>query len=118
MGRLISKRRGDSQLNGVSRRDFHRLAVLGALGGSLSGWMEALADTSAGQTTRKRSCILLWMAGGPSQIDTFDLKPDHANGGQFKPVSTKTPGIQISEHLPKLAACSEHLSIVRSMTSK
>ena len=52
---------------------------------------------------RKRSCILLWMNGGPSQMDTFDLKPGHANGGPFKEIATSVPGIKISEHLPKIA---------------
>ncbi len=53
---------------------------------------------------RKRSCILLWMNGGPSQMDTFDLKPGHENGGTFKEIATSVPGIKISEHLPKVAA--------------
>ena len=51
----------------------------------------------------RRACILLWMTGGPSQIDTFDLKPGHANGGPFKEIATSVPGLRISEHLPKLA---------------
>jgi uncharacterized protein (DUF1501 family) len=58
------------------------------------------------------------MSGGPSQIDTFDPKPGHANAGPFRPIQTSVPGIQISEHLPKIARQAEHLAVVRSMTSK
>jgi hypothetical protein len=100
----------------LSRRDWLRLSALGVLGGSLSGWPEALA-TGAGPGGR-RSCILLWMSGGPSQMDTFDLKPGHANGGPFKEIATATPGIKISEHLPRLAQHTEDLALVRSLTSK
>ena len=46
---------------------------------------------------RKRHCILLWMSGGPSQTDTFDLKPNHENGGEFKEIQTKVPGLRFSE---------------------
>ena len=58
------------------------------------------------------------MPGGPSQTDTFDLKPEHKNGGPFKEIETSVPGIRISEHLPKLAQCMEHLAIIRSMSTK
>ena len=58
------------------------------------------------------------MPGGPSQLDTFDLKPEHANGGEFKPIDTSASGLQISEHLPKLAELGQHLAVVRGMTSK
>jgi len=83
-----------------------------------SGWLESLAAHAAGDSQRKRSCILLWMNGGPSHLDTFDLKPGHENGGPFKPTSTTTPGIAISEHLPTVAKWTDHMAIVRSMTSK
>jgi hypothetical protein len=58
------------------------------------------------------------MTGGPSQLDTFDLKPDHSNGGQFKPIATSVPGLTVSEHLPKLARQMEHLAVIRSMSTK
>ena len=58
------------------------------------------------------------MPGGPSQTDTFDLKPEHKNGGPIKEIATSVPGIQISEHLPKLAQCMDHLAIIRSMSTK
>jgi uncharacterized protein (DUF1501 family) len=102
----------------LSRRDWLRLTTAGALGASTSGWFEALAADAAGDPRRKRSCILLWMSGGPSQLDTFDLKPGHANAGPFKPIATRVPGIRISEHFPKIARYTDHMAIVRSMTSK
>src|SRR5437868_227983 len=102
----------------LSRRDWLRLTTAGVLGGCTSGWLQALAEDAATNPKRKRSCILLWMSGGPSQLDTFDLKPGHANGGPFQPLATSVPGIQISEHFPRIAKLMDHLAIVRSMTSK
>jgi hypothetical protein len=102
----------------LSRRDWLRLAAVGAVGHSASGWLGALAADAAKHPERKRSCILLWMSGGPSQIDTFDPKPGHPNGGPFKPIATSVPGIQISEHLPKIAKLMKDMAIVRSMNSK
>jgi hypothetical protein len=66
----------------------------GLLGYSASGWLEALAADAANHPQRKRSCILLWMSGGPSQLDTFDLKPGHPNGGPFKPIATNAPAFR------------------------
>jgi hypothetical protein len=99
----------------LSRRDWLRLSAAGVVGYSMSGWLENLANAAASSPLRKRSCILLWMNGGPSQIDTFDPKPGHANGGQFRPIQTSVPGIQISEHLPGLARSMQDMVIVRSM---
>jgi len=100
-----------------TRRRFMRAAGWGLLGASSSGWLSRLAAAPAA-AGHKRRCILLWMTGGPSQLDTFDLKPDHENGGEFKPVATSVPGMQISEHLPKLAAQARHLAVIRSMSTK
>src|SRR5207248_2017060 len=65
-----------------------------------------------------KACIVLWMSGGPSQLDTWDLKPDTKNGGPYKGTATAVPGLRISEHLPKLAALAKELGIIRSMTTK
>ena len=64
----------------VTRRQALRLAA-GAVAGYGSGWLPALARDAADHASRKRSCIVLWMSGGPSQTDTFDPKPGHAHGG-------------------------------------
>ncbi len=71
----------------LTRRQVMRLAAAGALGASASGWIEALAADAAAHPSRRKSCILLWMSGGPSQTDTFDPKPGHANSGPFKPIA-------------------------------
>jgi hypothetical protein len=102
----------------LSRRDWLRLSAAGIAGWSTSGWLSSLATATAAGPKPRRSCILLWMNGGPSQMDTFDLKPGHANGGPFREIRTTVPGIKISEHLPRLARHLDRLALVRSMTSK
>ena len=103
---------------GLSRRDWLRLTAFGSLGASLSGWLPALAASTAKDPRRKRACILLWMGGGPSQMDTFDLKPGHENGGPVKEIATNVAGVRISEHLPKVAKCADRLALIRSMSTK
>ena len=100
------------------RHCLQTMAGLGVSTFSLSGWMPLIAEQLAGHSKRRRHCILLWMAGGPSQMDTFDLKPRHENGGEFKEIATSVPGLRISEHLPKLADFTDHLAIVRSLSTK
>lgn len=103
----------------TNRRDWLRATGLGLGAFSASGWMETLSRLAAAETSapgrKKRSCILLWMAGGPSQIETFDPKLNHENGAGVKPISTSATGIQISEYLPKLATVADDLTIIRSM---
>jgi hypothetical protein len=113
---MSSFRTPRSALN-VSRRDVLRLAA-GAAGVYGSGWLPALARDAVGNPARKRSCILLWMSGGPSQLDTFDPKPGHPNGGQFKAIETAAPGVRIAEHLPLLAKEMNHLALIRSMATR
>lgn len=109
---------------GIDRRTLLKAASLGLLGWSQSGWLSHWNNLRAEEPSAitspppKRHCILLWMTGGPTQTDTFDMKPDHANGGEFKPASTKVPGLVFSEHLPKLAAQADRLAIVRSLSTK
>jgi uncharacterized protein (DUF1501 family) len=102
----------------LSRREWLKLSTAGVVGYSMSGWLGSLAADLAKNPLRKRSCILLWMGGGPSQLDTFDLKPGHPNGGPFSPINTSVPGIQVSEHFSRIANLADHLAIIRSMTSK
>jgi hypothetical protein len=105
-------------MSSLSRRDLLRLSTAGVLGWSMSGWLDRLATAAADDPQRKRSCILLWMNGGPSQMDTFDLKPGTANGGPYKVISTAVPGIKISEHLPQLAKHTRRMTLIRSMQTK
>jgi RNA polymerase sigma factor (sigma-70 family) len=65
-----------------------------------------------------RACIILWMSGGPSQLDTFDPKPGTPNGGPFQAIDTRVKDVRISEHLPLLAEQTDHLAIIRSLTHK
>lgn len=102
-----------------SRRDFLGMSLASALGVSCSGWLPTLARAAEESPAAKgKSCILLWMGGGPSQTDTFDLKPGHPNGGTFKEIDTAAPGVRISEHLPGLARQMKDLSIIRSLSTK
>jgi hypothetical protein len=102
----------------LSRRDWLRLSTAGVVGYSLSGWLGALAEQAAKAPPRRRSCILLWMNGGPSQMDTFDLKPGHDHGGPFKEIATSVPGIKISEHLPRIAKHMDRMALIRSMSTR
>ena len=102
----------------LGRRQFLKASGLGLVGASVSGWLPAFAETLATDPNRRRHCVLLWMTGGASQIDTFDMKPDNANGGQFKEAETAVPGMRFSEHLPKLARQADKLAIIRSLTTK
>jgi hypothetical protein len=106
------------RFEGLSRRDLLRLSAAGAVGYSMSGWLGALAQDAATHPQRRRACILLWMTGGPSQMDTFDLKPGHANGGPFREIQTSVPGIRISEHLPNVAKHMNDMVIFRNMSSR
>jgi len=103
--------------NGLSRRDFLKLTSYGIGGASLSGWMNVLATHAAQAGAKTKSCILLWMDGGPSHKDTFDLKPGTKDAGEFKPIKTNVPGVEISEHFPKFAQLMNHSAIVRSMST-
>jgi len=102
----------------LSRRDLLKLSAAGVVGGCASGWFESMAQAAANNPQRRRSCILLWMGGGPATIDLFDLKPGHANGGPFREIPTAVPGVRISENLPRLASNMKDMAIIRSMTSR
>jgi hypothetical protein len=102
----------------LDRRTWLRQAGLGIIGVSVSGWLSSLAAQAVGDPRRKRSCIVLWMAGGPSQTDTFDLKPGHTNGGPFREIATAAAGVRISEHLPQLSRHMKRLAVLRSMKTR
>lgn len=108
-------------MHSFTRRELLRACGLSLAGYSMSGWMSPLARVWAEEATKpigpRRHCILLWMPGGPSQTDTFDLKTGHENGGEFKEIETSAPGVRFSEHLPKLAKQAEHLAIIRSLST-
>lgn len=105
-----------------NRRQILQVGALGALGLSLGDLQSQLAAADASQvlTPRKpaKACIFLFMWGGPSQLETFDLKPDAPAEvrGDFKPIATKVPGTQICEHFSRIAQWTDKLSIIRSLT--
>ncbi len=104
----------------ISRRTAIQAGALGLLGLGMNH-LEQLRAAPAGRATptgKARSCIYIFLSGGLSQHDSFDLKPDAPAGirGEFRPIATRTPGIQICEHLPRLAERSQHWAIVRSLT--
>jgi hypothetical protein len=103
--------------DGVERRDFLKVGALGASSVTLANylrWSHAAETTKA----RAKSAIFINLAGGPSHMDTFDMKPDAPAEyrGEFNPIETNVPGIQISEHLPKLAKCMDKFVILRGVT--
>jgi hypothetical protein len=105
-----------------SRRTFLRWGAASALGASLPAALARRAAAAAAGASKPapsaRSCILLYMAGGPSHIDTFDPKPGRPTGGTFKAIPTSVEGARVSEHLPRLAERMKHLALIRSLTSK
>ena len=102
----------------ISRRQLLRVGAVSTTV-SMSGWMGKLAlAADEAKTKPKRSCILLWMNGGPSTIDLWDLKPGHENGGPYKEIETSAPGLKIGEHLPKIAKHGDRLAILRGMSTK
>jgi len=88
------------------------------LGAASSSWLGRVASAVDDQPRPKRSCLLLWMNGGPSQTDTFDLKSGHANGGPFRPVASANPDLMIGEHLPEIAKWMHKVAVVRSMSTR
>jgi len=99
------------------RRDFIKIAFGASAAAGLSGRF-LLPAFPAAAPARAKSVILLWMQGGPSQLDTFDPKPGAETGGPHKAVETKTAGLFVSEHLPRLAQASDQFSVIRTLFSK
>ena len=101
----------------TTRRDFLSIGVLAPLGISLSGFLEA--QLKAGSARKEVNCILLWMLGGPSHIDMYDLKPDAPAEirGELNPIQTRIPGVELGELMPQLAKCNDKFSLIRSMHS-
>ncbi len=102
--------------DGMKRRDMLKAGVLTAGGLTLSNYLQM---AQAGQLSGGRAdrAIFIELPGGPSHLDTFDLKPEATEVcGSFKPIATNVPGIQISEHLPKLASVADKFAILRGVS--
>ena len=104
----------------LSRREWLKLAAAGVGGASLSGWMPMLARAAEQQKARQKSCILLWMDGGPSHLDTFDPKPDAPANvrGDLQAIPTAVPGLLVGEKFAKLAPLMKHAAVLRGMSTE
>lgn len=102
--------------SGTTRRDFLKVGSLGAIGLSLPQYLWAKEHGAVDQGADDRSCIMIFNLGAPSQLDTFDMKPDAPAEvrGPFKPIRTASPEIEISEIFPQHAKVANHFSLVRS----
>ncbi len=104
-----------------SRRDALQAGAIGILGlgmNHLAGLRQATASEGSQPSGKAKSCIFIFLSGGLSQHDSFDMKPEAPDNirGEFQPCATKTPGLHICEHLPKLAGRSQWWSLCRSLT--
>jgi len=102
--------------DGITRRDFLQVGALGAIGFSLSDLSALKAMGAVDKGKDERSAIMIFNLGAPSQLDTFDMKPDAPSEirGPFKPIKTSSPDIQISEIFPLHAKLADKFSLVRS----
>ena len=104
----------------ISRRQLLQAGGLGALNLSVPGLVmgKDQTDASGNAVSSKKSCICLMLCGGPSQLDTWDLKPNAPSEyrGPYNPIRTKVPGMQLSELHPKLAKVTDHFALIRSMS--
>src|SRR5262245_35122515 len=102
----------------LSRRDVLQVGGLAA-GGLLLGDLLRLRAGTDPAKARPKSVIMIWMRGGPSHIDSYDMKPEAPAEirGEFRPISTSVPGVQVCEHLPKHAQIMDKLAILRGIKS-
>jgi len=101
--------------DGLNRRDFFHVGSLSYLGLSLADW--SLLKAAGAANSDKKNCIFLFLVGGPSQLDTWDMKPDAPSEirGPYRPIPTNVDGIQISEIFPRMAKHADKYSLVRSL---
>jgi uncharacterized protein DUF1501 len=101
----------------ISRRGF--LGTMAGAAAGMSGLQALAAPEIAGELRRnQKACILLWLAGGASQLETWDPKPGAATGGPFRAIATSVPGIHISELMPKMAGRLKDTCIIRSLNTR
>src|SRR5262245_16416394 len=110
--------RGAKLCDGITRREMIRVGGL-ALGGLTLAELMRLRAEGASEPGRAKSVIMIWLRGGPSHIDSYDMKPEAPAEirGEFRPIPTRVPGIQLCEHLPRHAAIMDRLAIVRGIKS-
>ena len=103
--------------DGVTRRDVLHAGGVGLLGTNLNSLLAAEHSGSTGQP-RAKSVMFVFLFGGPSQLESFDMKPDATAGirGPYQPIASRTPGLRICEKLPRLAAISDQFAVIRTVT--
>ena len=103
----------------LSRRQM-MISTTSALGFSNWNWLQSAAAINVPTTKLKKRCVLIWLDGGPSQLDTLDPKPNapDGNGGPLRPISTNVPGIHISETMPEIAKIMDKCAVIRSISTK
>jgi uncharacterized protein (DUF1501 family) len=103
--------------DGLTRREALRIGALGLGGLTLPGLLQLQSAAASSARPRARSVILLFLSGGPSQLDMWDLKPDAPEEirGTFRPIATRVPGTMISEHLPRMAGLADRYAILRAV---
>jgi len=105
--------------DGIPRRDFLRIGALAGIGGlNLPGYLSLASTGGVAGNAKAKAAIFVRLGGGPSHMDTFDLKPDapDTHRGEFKEIATNVTGVRISEHLPKLAKCADKYAILRGVS--
>jgi hypothetical protein len=104
----------------LSRRGFLKGSLVTAGGLAVANWGGLFHSHTIAAEAQKRGkrCILLWMNGGASQIDTFDMKPGRPTGGPFRPIATPLTGVQVCEYLPRMAQQIKKLALIRSMRTQ
>ena len=103
--------------DGMSRRDFLHVGALSSMGFGLADYFAAQPQAAEGAKDKDVNCIMLFLVGGPSHIDTFDPKPKAPAEvrGPFQPIKTNVPGFEISEIFPKVAKHADKFSLIRSV---
>ena len=104
--------------DGITRRNFLQVGAVAGLGLGLADFLKLRAAAATASAGDDRSCVFIWLTGGPSHPDLWDLKPDAPSEirGEFNPIATNVPGVMISELLPRLAGLADKYVILRSMT--
>ncbi len=104
--------------NGLHRREFLQLGAAALCGLTQADFLRADARSPLDPSYRKRSIVNVWLAGGASHHDTFDMKPDAPVEirGEFKQIATRMPGVQICEYMPRIAERLDRMALIRSLT--
>ena len=113
----MTKNQENHHCKGLHRRELLQIGASALCGLTLADFLRADARSTLDPSYRKRSIVNVWLAGGASHLDTFDMKPDAPSEfrGEFKPIATRMPGVQICEYLPRIAERMDRMALIRSL---